>query len=53
MKEVGFNFVVSKDDGGVFTEKEADDLMDKFIDIVESKHMSLAGGYGRLKVREK
>jgi uncharacterized protein YggL (DUF469 family) len=52
MKEVGFNFVVAHNDGGVITEKETDDLMDAFIEIVEKRGMSLGGGYGRVEEGE-
>jgi hypothetical protein len=49
MKEVSFDFVVSKVNGNGISSKEADDLMDEFIEAVEKRGMCLGGGYGECK----
>ena len=52
MKEVEYDFVVSKVDGTPVTEAEADKFMDDIIELVEGRGWCLGGGYGECKVDE-
>jgi len=45
-KEWDFSFVVCSNDGSDISQETMDEVMDKFIELIESKNLSLGGTYG-------